>query len=203
MATPFRVGLTGGIASGKSTIAELFAARGVPVLDTDRIAREVVEPGRATLRAVIAEFGPEILGADGRLDRRALRRLIFAEPAARRKLEAILHPAIRAELARQSALAGGPYQILVIPLLVESGRIDLVDRILAVDCPIEDQLARLQARDGETAESARAMIAAQASRDARLAAADDVILNAGTMSDLSAQVDLLDARYRVLADSNA
>lgn len=203
MATPFRVGLTGGIASGKSTIAELFAARGVPVLDTDRIAREVVEPGRATLRAVIAEFGPEILGADGRLDRRALRRLIFAEPAARRKLEAILHPAIRAELARQSALAGGPYQILVIPLLVESGRIDSVDRILAVDCPVEDQLARLQARDGETAESAHAMIAAQASRDARLAAADDVILNAGTMSDLSAQVDLLDARYRVLADSNA
>lgn len=203
MGTPLRIGLTGGIASGKSTVAELFAARGVPVLDTDRIAREVVEPGRATLRAVIAEFGPEIRGADGRLDRRALRRLIFAEPAARRKLEAILHPAIRAELARQSALAGGPYQILVIPLLVESGRIDSVDRILAVDCPVEDQLARLQARDGETAESAHAMIAAQASRDARLAAADDVILNAGTMSDLSAQVDLLDARYRVLADSNA
>jgi dephospho-CoA kinase len=200
---PLRIGLTGGIASGKSTVAELFAARGVPVLDTDRIAREVVEPGRATLRAVIAEFGPEILGADGRLDRRALRRLIFAEPAARRKLEAILHPAIRAELARQSALAGGPYQILVIPLLVESGRIDSVDRILAVDCPVEDQLARLQARDGETAESAHAMIAAQASRDARLAAADDVILNAGAMLDLSAQVDLLDARYRVLADSNA
>ncbi len=203
MAPPLRIGLTGGIASGKSTVAELFAAHGVPVLDTDRIAREVVEPGRDALRAVIAEFGTEMLGVDGRLDRPALRRLIFAEPAARGKLEAILHPAIRAELARQSARAGGPYQILVIPLLVESGRIDAVDRILAVDCPVEDQLARLQARDGETAESAQAMIAAQASRDARLAAADDVILNAGTMSDLSAQVELLDTRYRVLADSNA
>ena len=196
MAVPFRIGLTGGIASGKSTVAELFAARGVPVLDTDQIARDVVEPGEPALAAVVATFGNGILGPDGRLDRAALRARIFSEPEARRQLEAILHPAIRAELARQSAAAGGPYQVLVIPLLVEGGRIDAVDRILVVDCPVEIQMERLMARDGETAESAGKILAAQASRDARLAAADDVIVNSGGAAELLAQVAELDRQYR-------
>jgi dephospho-CoA kinase len=199
MANPLRIGLTGGIASGKSTVATLFAERGIPVLDTDRIAREVVEPGQPALAAVVKAFGPGILGPDGRLDRPALRSRVFADAAARKKLEAILHPAIRAELARQSAKAGGPYQVLVIPLLVEGGRIDSVDRVLVVDCPVEAQLHRLRARDGETAESARKIIDSQAAREVRLAAADDVIVNAGETDELAAQVAALDAQYRSLA----
>lgn len=202
MAAPFRIGLTGGIASGKSTVADLFARRGVPVLDTDRIARDVVEPGEPALAAVVAEFGRGILGSDGRLDRAALRARIFAEPEARRTLEAILHPAIRAELARRSASADGPYQVLVIPLLVEGGRIDLVDRVLVVDCPVEVQLERLRARDGETPESAAKILAAQASRDERLAAADDVIVNAGSPEELAAQVAALDFEYRKRAGAS-
>ena len=202
MAGPFRIGLTGGIASGKSTVAELFAGRGVPVLDTDRIARDVVEPGQPALAAVMAEFGTGILGPDGRLDRAALRARIFSDPEARRKLEAILHPAIRAELARQSAVAGGPYQVLVIPLLVEGGRIDAVDRVLVVDCPVEIQLERVKTRDGETLESAAKILAAQASREARLAAADDVIVNAGSPEELAAQVAALDLEYRKRASAS-
>jgi len=196
VAEPFRIGLTGGIASGKSTVAELFAGRGVPVLDTDQIARDVVEPGEPALAAVVAAFGTGILGPDGRLDRAALRARIFSDAGARRTLEAILHPAIRAELAHRSARSGGPYQMLVIPLLVEGGRIDAVDRVLVVDCPVEVQLERLQARDGETAESAAKILAAQASREARLAAADDVIVNAGSLEELAAQVAALDLEYR-------
>ena len=199
MGTPLRIGLTGGIASGKSTVAGLFAKQGIPVLDTDQIAREVVEPGQVALAEVVREFGSDILGPDGHLDRPALRARVFSDPAARRKLEAILHPAIGAELGRQSAGAGGPYQVLVIPLLVEGGRIDTVDRVLVVDCPLETQLHRLQARDGETAESARKIIAAQASRETRLAVADDVIVNAGPPEELAAQVAQLDAQYRALA----
>jgi dephospho-CoA kinase len=199
VSTPLRIGLTGGIASGKSTVADLFAERGIPVLDTDRIAREVVEPGQPALAAVVKAFGSGILGPDGRLDRPALRARVFSDPAARSKLEAILHPAIRAELGRQSARAGGPYQVLVIPLLVEGGRIDSVDRVLVVDCPVEAQLHRLQARDGETAESARKIIDSQAAREVRLAAADDVIVNAGETDELAAQVAALDAQYRSLA----
>jgi dephospho-CoA kinase len=202
VAAPFRIGLTGGIASGKSTVAGLFAGRGVPVLDTDRIARDVVEPGEPALAAVVAEFGSGILGPDGRLDRAALRARIFSDPEARRTLEAILHPAIRAELARQSASAGGPYQVLVIPLLVEGGRIDAVDRILVVDCPVEIQLERVKTRDGEAAESAARILAAQASREARLAAADDVIVNAGSPDELAARVAALDAEYRKRAGAS-
>jgi dephospho-CoA kinase len=199
----FRVGLTGGIASGKSTVADLFAARGVTVLDTDLIARQVVAPGQPALEQIVEAFGSGILGADGRLDRPALRARIFADPAARKRLEAILHPAIRAELDRQSIAAGGLYQVLVIPLLVEGGRIDTVDRVLVVDCPVEMQMERLTARDGETAESAMKIIASQASRETRLAAADDVIVNAGRPEDLSDQVASLDAKYRQLAGARA
>jgi len=197
--TTLRIGLTGGIASGKSTVADLFARLGVAVLDTDLIARQVVEPGQPALTRVVEEFGPGVLGPDGRLDRPALRARVFSDPAARRRLEGILHPAIRAELARQSLAAGGVYQILVIPLLVEGGRADSVDRVLVVDCPLETQLNRLQARDGETAESALKIVASQVSREARLAAADDVIVNAGPAEDLAAQVASLDSKYRALA----
>ena len=203
MDRPLRIGLTGGIASGKTTVARLFADLGVPVLDTDQIARDVVEPGQPALGEVVAAFGPEILGPDGRLDRPGLRARVFADPDSRLRLEAILHPAIRAELARRAAAAGGPYQVWVIPLLVEGGQVDRVDRILVVDCPEEVQLARVMARDGGTEASARAILAAQASREKRVAAADDVILNDGAEADLAPQVAALDARYRALVATGA
>ena len=198
---PLRVALTGGIASGKSTVANLFAARGVPVIDTDVIAREVVEPGTPALAAVVEAFGPEVLGADGRLDRRRMRERIFGDAAARRRLEGILHPAIRAEMARRSLAAGGPYQVLVIPLLAEGGRRDHVDRVLLVDVPEELQVERLMLRDGVSREQAAASLGAQAGRAARLAIADDVILNTGRADDLDHEVTALDGKYRKLAAS--
>ncbi len=195
----FRIGLTGGIASGKSTVADLFAKRGATVIDTDQIARDVVRPGEPTLAALVASQGRGILAPDGSLDRAALRRIIFEDEKQRRAVESILHPAILAELGRRSAAAGGPYQVLVIPLLVEGDRAGLVDRVLVVDCPVETQVERLMARDGETREGARAILDAQASRGQRLAAADDVIENAGSARDLAARVAVLDRQYRGLA----
>ncbi len=165
----FRVALTGGIASGKTTVADLFAALGVPVIDTDVIAREVVEPGQPALARVVETFGAEVLGSNGRLDRRRLRERIFADPEAKRRLEAILHPAIRAEMERQSRAADGPYQVLVIPLLTEGKRRDHVDRVLLVDVPEELQIQRLMSRDGVTHEQAQAALNAQATRAERLA----------------------------------
>jgi dephospho-CoA kinase len=197
----FRVALTGGIASGKSTVAGLFARRGVPVIDTDVIAREVVEPGQPALAQVLAEFGAGVVDADGRLDRRRMRERIFADPGARQRLEAILHPAIRAEMERQSMAAGGPYQLLAIPLLAEGGRRDHVDRVLLVDVPEELQIRRLMLRDGVTYEEARASLNAQATRAERLALADDVIRNTGRPDDLDEAVAALDARYRGMAAS--
>jgi dephospho-CoA kinase len=196
------IGLTGGVASGKTTVANLFADAGAVVLDTDRIAREVVEPGEPALAALVQALGEDILDKDGRLDRSLMRRRIFGDEALRRRVESILHPAILAELDRQSATAGGPYQVLVIPLLVEGDRAGIVDRVLVVDCPVERQIERLMQRDGETREGAIAMLAAQVSREARLAAADDVILNDGTLADLAGQVAGLDRRYRELAGKN-
>lgn len=190
-----RVGLTGGIASGKTTVSRLFARLGVPIIDTDVIARDVVAPGTPLLQRVDQELGPGLIGADGALQRRQLRERVFSDPDARRRLEALLHPAIRAEVARQSAQATGPYHILVIPLLVEGqGRIPL-DRVLVVDCPEDLQIQRLQARDGSSAAQARAMLAAQASRAARLAAADDVIVNDGDPDRLEAAVAALHQKY--------
>jgi dephospho-CoA kinase len=193
--SPFRVALTGGIASGKSAVANLFATHGVPVIDTDVIAREVVEPGQPALAAVVDAFGTGVLAADGRLDRARLRQQIFGDADARRRLEAILHPAIRAEMERQSRAAGGPYQVLVIPLLVEGGRRDHVDRVLVVDVPEATQIERLVRRDGVSRDQAEAALRAQASRDARLAFADDVIENTGDVAALEKQVAELHCHY--------
>ena len=192
---PFRVALTGGIASGKSTVANLFAELGVPLIDTDVIAREVVEPGRPALAAIVAAFGPGVLDAQGCLDRRRMRERIFADPTAKQGLEAILHPAIRAEMERQSRVAGGPYQVLVIPLLAESGRRDHVDRVLLVDVPEALQVERLALRDGVSREQAEAALNAQATRAERLAIADDVIQNSGRVDELKQQVRALHEKY--------
>lgn len=194
-----RIGLTGGVASGKSTVADLFATHGATVLDTDVIAREVTEPGQPALAQLVAGAGRDILAKDGRLDRAELRKRIFADAGLRRTVESILHPLILAELGRQSAAASGPYQIIVIPLLVEGDRAGLVDRVLVVDCPPEMQIERLMLRDGETRAGAEAMLEAQAGRLERLAAADDLIVNNGPEAALAAQVADLDRLYRKLA----
>lgn len=194
------IGLTGGIASGKSTVAKLFEALGVPVIDTDAIAREVVEPGEPGLDAVRDAFGAEILTPDGRLDRRKLREIVFADEAKRRRLESILHPLIRQRtLARLAALRDVPYAIVVVPLLVETNFGALVDRVLVVDVPVEAQLERLTARDGIDRAAAEAMIAAQASREARLARADDVIDNSGDLAATREEVERLHRRYVEIA----
>jgi dephospho-CoA kinase len=197
--SPYRVALTGGIASGKTTVANLFAELGVPLIDSDLIAREVVEPGQPALDAVAAAFGRDVLGPDGRLDRRRLREIIFSDPAARARLEGILHPAIRAEMDRQSAAAAatGPYQLLVIPLLAEGGggRGNRADRVLVVDVPESTQIERLMARDAVTREQAQASLQAQANRAARLAIANDVVINTGHIDELRAQVAGLHERY--------
>jgi len=195
-----RVGLTGGVASGKSAVAERFAALGVPVLDTDEIARDVVAPGSMGLDRVRDVFGEDVVDSDGRLDRRRLRQEVFKEPALREQLELILHPLIRAALAERAAAAGGVYQIHVIPLLVEKNLQDQVDRVLVVDCPEKTQLARLMARDDESAAGARRILAAQAKRAERLAMADDVLVNDGELARLDEAVAALDARYRRLAN---
>ena len=192
---PFRVGLTGGIASGKSTAAKFFGALGVPILDSDQIARDVVEPGQPPLERLIERFGQKILTPDGHLDRPALRDIVFSDPKARADLEALTHPAIGAAMEARSAAAGGPYQILVIPLLVEKNLASHVDRVLVVDCEEELQVRRLRNRDGSTSAQVEAILKAQAPRAARLKAADDIIHNDTDMSAVRDQVAALHARY--------
>jgi dephospho-CoA kinase len=195
----FRVGLTGGIASGKSTAAKFFGALGVPILDSDQIARDVVEPGQPPLERLVERFGQKILTPDGHLDRPALRHIVFSDPRARADLEALTHPAIGAAMEARSAAAGGAYQILVIPLLVEKNLAAHVDRVLVVDCDEQLQIRRLRDRDGSTPEQVQAILKAQAPRAARLKAADDVIHNDTDMSAVRDQVAALHTRYLELA----
>lgn len=197
--TPLRIGLTGGIASGKSTVADMFGDLGVPVIDTDVIAREVVRPGQPALREIRDTFGDDVFAADGTLDRAAMRSLVFGDEEARRRLEAILHPKIGKATVDQADAAGGEYQIIVVPLLVESSLRAFVDRVLVVDCGEETQVARLLARDAESEAQARRMLAAQSSRAERLAIADDVVSNDGDLEDTREQVRALHRRYLVQA----
>jgi dephospho-CoA kinase len=198
-ARPFRVGLTGGIASGKSTAAKFFGALGVPIIDTDQLARDVVEPGQPPLERLVERFGTSILTADGHLDRPALRTIVFSDPKARADLEALTHPAIGAAVEAQSAAAGGIYQILVIPLLVEKSLGSQLDRVLVIDCDEELQIRRVQARDGATVEQARAILNAQVSRPTRLKAAHDVLKNDSDLSAVRDQVGALHSRYLEMA----
>ena len=194
-----RIGLTGGIASGKSTVAQRFVELGIPVIDADESSRTVVASGQPGLAELTKRFGEGILTADGELDRRALRNLVFADPQLRRDLEAILHPLIRVDMEHRASAAAGPYLVMAIPLLVESGSHGQVDRILVVDVDEDMQLRRVMARDSTTLEQARAILLAQAPRAARLKAADDVIVNSGSVSDLRHAVDGLHERYLRLA----
>lgn len=198
-ATPV-VALTGGIAAGKSAVERLFAGHGIEVFDADQAARAVVEPGSEGLAAVVDAFGPQVLDAAGRLDRAAMRRRVFEQPADRLTLEGILHPRIRRWLRARSQQARGPYALLSIPLLAEhAGHYDWVARTLVVDAPEALQLARLMRRDGIEPALAERMLASQASRAQRLAIADDVIDNSGSPEALQAQVAALHQRYLQLA----
>jgi len=201
MARRFRVGLTGGIACGKSTVANLFAALGITIVDTDLLAREVVAPGSALLPQITAHFGAGVLQTDGSLDRGRLRELVFANPAERQWLERLTHPAIRELTDARCEQATGKYVIVAIPLLVETGGADRFDRVLVVDCAPEIQLARLQARDGSTRAQAAKLLAAQVTREQRLAVADDVITNDGDLFALREQVEKLHQKYSVAASA--
>jgi dephospho-CoA kinase len=201
MGRRLRIGLTGGIASGKSTVAQQFMDLGVPVIDADAAARAVVAPGTPGLAAVIKRFGSGVVAENGHLNRRALRELIFRDPGLRRDLEGILHPLIRADMEQSEERAVGPYVVMAIPLLVEGGSRDRIDRVLVVDVDEAMQLQRVMSRDGCTLDQAHAILASQASRSARLAAADDVVSNAGTVTDLRQAVDRLHRRYLRLAET--
>jgi dephospho-CoA kinase len=182
-------------------VARLFQALGAKLIDTDQVAREVVAPGTPALHQIVGQFGPGILREDGALDRGLLREVVFADPAARARLESITHPAIRERVAGICAQAGGPYQIIAVPLLVETGTQRNYDRVLLVDCDPALQLGRLMARDGLTRDQARGILAAQASREARRAAADDVIVNESGVAALAPQVQAMHQRYLQLAET--
>jgi len=199
----YRIGLTGGIASGKSTVANLFAALGITIVDTDLLAREVVAPGSALLPRIAGHFGAQVLQKDGSLDRAALRSRVFANPAERQWLERLTHPAIRELTDKRCESATSDYVIVAIPLLVETAGAERFDRVLVVDCSPEIQLARLQARDGTTRAEAQRMLAAQATREQRLAVADDVITNDGDLAALREQVEKLHRQYLKLASAQS
>lgn len=193
------IGITGGIGSGKSLVADTFAARGAGLVDTDVIAHQLTAPGGAAIAAIRAAFGDGVIAADGRMDRQAMRALVFQAPEKRQQLEAILHPMIQAEAMAQieAARTHFPYVLVAVPLLVESGHWkSRVDRVLVVDCPEAIQVERVKSRSGLSTEQVQAIMAAQATRAQRLAAADDVIDNGGSLEHTQAQVVALDARYR-------
>ena len=198
----YLIGLSGGVASGKTAVEAHFRSLGVSIADADQAAREAVAPGSPGLAEVIAAFGTEVVGEDGSLNRAAMRKRVFADAPARARLEAIIHPRVRAALREACAAAEGEYAIAAIPLLAEGGgrvAYPWLDRILVVDAPEATRLERLMRRDGIDAELARAMIAAQATRETRLAVADDIIVNMGAPTELQPQVLALDRLYRRLA----
>ena len=196
---PLVVGLTGGIGSGKSTVAEGFASLGIPVIDADRLARELVEPGQPALEEIVADFGVDCITGDGKLDRDYMRCQIYADAARKRQLEAILHPRIRQRIKTLLAGISAPYCIVVIPLLLETGQTDLVDRILVVDTPEKEQLKRVAARDGLTHNAVMAIMAAQTDRSARLNAADDVVSNDTDLDSLAGRIQELHQLYMELS----
>ncbi len=201
--TPLTIGLTGSIASGKSTVAQQFAAFGVPVIDTDVIARELVAPEQPALNEIVAHFGAQALHSDGQLSRPWLRQRIFSDASARIALNAIMHPRIRVRVDAELAMLNShdtPYVIIVIPLLIESQNYDdLIQRVLVVDLPEHEQLRRLMARDHIDTAQATAILHAQATRAQRLARADDLINNSGTADKLATQIGRLHAHYTQLA----
>lgn len=194
-----KIGLTGGIGSGKTTVAKLFAGLNIPVIDTDVIARELVEPGSRALAQIRQVFGVSMIAADGSLDRSAMRQLVFSDAEQKRKLEAILHPMIRKCVQDRVSLLEAPYCIIGIPLLFESGMTDLVDRVLVIDCPVETQIERVKERDGLDETLIRAIIASQVTRELRKSRADELIDNSATDSMLAEQVKKLHNLYLYLS----
>lgn len=198
------VGLTGGVASGKSAVSECFRKLGVPVIDADALGREVVKPGSPALKEVVRQFGRDVLNPDGTLDRRQMRRLIFANEGTRRKLEATLHPWISALMdARLAGVAGEAYAVVAIPLLFEAGWDQRVDRVLVVDADRAMQLERVMKRDDVNRTMAESMLRAQMDRDERLGRADDTLSNTGSLADLEAGVRALNERYTALSAAQA
>ena len=198
------VAITGGIGSGKTTVANQFAALGIEVVDADLIAREVVAPGTPALAAITSHFGPEILTGQGLLDRRVLRERIFSDPAAKSWLNALLHPIIRSEMLRQCAAVSSPYCLLVVPLLVENRLTELADRVLVIDVDEATQIERTCHRDGVSREQAQAILASQASRSERLAMADDVLDNqSGTTETIRERILALHETYLAFASQQA
>jgi len=194
-----RIGLTGGIGSGKTTIAALFAAHGVPVIDADTIAHQLTLPGTTATNQILEILGPDIAATTGSINRQRLAQRIFNDPKARAQLEEILHPLIRAEMLRQQNTLDAPYCLLVIPLLFEAGQRDMVDRVLVVDVDEELQIARVAARDGRSTDEIRAILSTQTDRAQRLKQADDIMANTGDVASLKAQVDALHRKYLALA----
>ncbi|MEE8495856.1 MAG: dephospho-CoA kinase [Xanthomonadales bacterium] len=202
VARTFVVVLTGGIAAGKTAVSDLFAQQDVPVIDTDRIAHEIVEPGRPALQRITEAFGPEFLGADGRLDRKKMRSAIFSNPQQKNRLEGILHPAIAAEVDRRIAQIDAPWCILVVPLLAESNLFPWINRILVVDVEESVQIERVMARDKISRQQAQSILDAQTGRRQRLALADDILDNSGSLNQLKTAVNKLYVKYTALAKNH-
>jgi len=199
----FKIGLTGGIASGKSTACRLFAQHGIPIIDADVIARQLVEPNQEAYNEIVDVFGSKICGPNGELNRTYLRQLIFTDAIAKQQLEMILHPRIRLQLIQQSNTLNTPYCILAIPLLIEAKMAELVDRILVIDIDLSLQITRLCRRDNVTIDNAQSIINSQASRQQRLDCADDVIANNNGFENINKRVDNLHKKYLSLANNSS